>query len=80
MSGLARIQVTTRRRMVWDSVLLGGIERLTERLMRGDEFSEEDLKDMQALRRRLQAFSQALDVRERAEGIVIGEEDEQSAG
>jgi hypothetical protein len=76
MTGLPRIQTTYRKRPVWDMVLLGGIERLTERLMRGDEFSEEDLKDMQALRRRLQAFSQALDARERAEGIVMGDEDE----
>ena len=75
MIGLSRIQTTTRRRPVWDAVLLGGIERLTERLMRGDEFSDDDLKDMQALRRRLQAFSQALDARERAEGIVMEDEE-----
>lgn len=75
MTGLPRIQTTYRKRPVWDMVLLGGIERLTERLMRGDEFSEDDLKDMQALRRRLQAFSQALDARERAEGIVMEDEE-----
>ena len=75
MTGLPRIQTTYRRKPVWETVLLGGIERLTERLMSGAEFTEEDLTDMQALRRRLQAFSNALDVRERAAGIVMEEEE-----
>ena len=70
MTGLPRIQTTYRRKPVWETVLLGGIERLTERLMSGAEFTEEDLTDMQALRRRLQAFSNALDARERAAGVV----------
>lgn len=75
MSGLPRIQTTYRRKPVWDMVLLGGIERLTERLMSGAEFTDDDLTDMQALRRRLQAFSNALDARERAAGIVMEEEE-----
>jgi len=74
MTGLPRIQSTLRRRPVWEYVLLGGIERLTERLMSGAECSEEDLHDMRALRLRLRAFDQALDARERAAGTVIEEE------
>jgi hypothetical protein len=76
MTGLPRVNTSLRRRAVWDMVLLGGIERLTERLMSGAEFTEEDLTDMRALRRRLQAFSNALDARERAAGIVMEDEDE----
>ena len=76
MTGLPRIQTTYRKRPVWDMVLLGGIERLTERLMSGAEFSEEDLRDMRALRARLRGFEQALDARERAAGVVMEDEDE----
>ena len=76
MTGLARIQTTYRKRPVWDMVLLGGIERLTERLMSGAEFSEDDLRDMRALRARLRGFENALDARERAAGIVMMEEEE----
>ena len=76
MNGLPRVTTNLRRRAVWDMVLLGGIERLTERLMSGAEFTESDLADMQALRRRLQAFSNALDARERAAGIVMDGEEE----
>lgn len=76
MTGLPRIQTTYRRKLVWDMVLLGGIERLTERLMSGAEFSEEDLRDMRALRARLRGFENALDARERAAGIVMDGEEE----
>jgi len=75
MTGLRAIQTTTRRRPIWDAMVLGGIERLTRQLMDGVEFSEEDLKDMQELRRRLQAFDRALAAREKAEGIVMEDED-----
>lgn len=76
MTGLRAIKPTTRTRPVWDAMVLGGIERLTRRLMDGgDEFSAEELADMQALRRRLQAFDKALTARECADGIVMeGEE------
>ena len=75
MTGLPRVHSTLRRRPVWDLVLLGGIERLTERLMGGMEFSADDLADMRALRQRLRAFDQALEARERAAGIM-GETEE----
>jgi hypothetical protein len=75
MTGLSQIGSTIRRRPVWDSLILGGIERLTERLMSGVDFSEDDLSDMRALRQRLRAFDRALEAREKAEGIVMeGEE------
>jgi hypothetical protein len=69
MTGLSRITSTTRKRPVWEFVLIGGIERLTERLMSGVEFSEDDLSDMRDLRQRLRAFDRALEAREKADGI-----------
>ncbi len=76
MTGLPPITSTIRRRAVWDMVLLGGIERMPERLMGGAEMSEDDLADMRALRARLRAFDRALEARERAAGIVIEEIEE----
>lgn len=73
MTGLPRVRSTSRRRPVWELVIVGGIERLTEWLMRGDEVSEADLADMRMLRMRLQAFDRALTAREHAAGVV-GEE------
>lgn len=64
MSGLPRVPSTLRRRPVWEAVVLGGIEHLTDRLRRGDEFSADDLSDMRDLRTRLKAFDAALDARE----------------
>lgn len=75
MTGLPRVHSTLRKRPVWDLVLLGGIERLTERLMSGAEFSADDLSDMRALRQRLRAFDQALEARERAAGIPQEEQE-----
>ena len=60
-----------RSRPVWGFVLLGGIERLTEWLMRGDAINDDDLQDLVALRQRLRAFDAALTARERAAGIVL---------
>lgn len=71
MTGLPRVQSTVRRRMIWETVILGGVERLTEKLMSGDEIPEADLTDMIALRQRLRAFDSALMARERAAGIVL---------
>lgn len=73
MSGLPRVHSTLRRRPVWDLVILGGIEKLTERLMGGSEFSDDDLSDMRALRQRLRAFDHALEAREKAAHLVEGE-------
>lgn len=70
MNGLPPVRSTLRRRPVWDRVVLGGIEAMTQWLMSGAEVSEDDLADMRALRMRLQAFNQALEARERAAGIV----------
>ena len=70
MTGLPRVHSTLRKRPVWDLVLLGGIERLTERLMSGAECTHDDLNDMRALRQRLRAFDAALDARERVAGMT----------
>lgn len=72
MTGLPRVHRTTRRRPVWDRFVLGGIERLTEWLMSGDEVSEADLDDLRDLRNRTRAFENALTARENAAGM--GEE------
>ena len=76
MTGLPRVHSTLRRRPVWDRVLLGGIENMTQWLMSGAEVSADDLADMRALRLRLRAFDQALEARERAAGMKE-DEDEQ---
>lgn len=63
MSGLPRMKDTTRPHDAFSLVLIGGIERLTTSLRRGDPFSEKGLQEMLALQRRLSAFSDALDAR-----------------
>lgn len=63
MHGLPKAPDTDRPREAWDVVVLWGIERLTHSLRRGDSYSMRGLHDMQALQRRLQAFSDALDMR-----------------
>lgn len=68
--GLPRVHSTSYRRPVWEIVILGGIERMTEQLMRGDAFSDDDLSDMRKLRARLRGFDTALDARERSAGVV----------
>jgi len=70
MTGLPEITSTTRRRPVWDAFVIGGLERLTESLMRGNEVPEADLDDMRKLRSRCEAFSAALSARERAAGVA----------
>lgn len=71
MTTLPRIPSTVRRHLVWEAMVLGGLERLTQRLMGGDEVPEADLRDMLALRQRLRAFDAALTARERAAGVVL---------
>lgn len=63
MSGLPRSQDTTRPHDAWGLFVLGGVEKMTMALRRGDPFSERALNDMQQLQRRLAAFSDALDAR-----------------
>jgi hypothetical protein len=70
---LPAIPSTRRRRAVWEMIILGGIERLTEHLMSGVEIPEADLADMHQLRQRLHAFDNALTAREKAAGIVVEE-------
>lgn len=54
----------------YDIIVLAGIERLTYCLNRGDSFSARGLNDMMKLRRRLDAFGQALDRRMEIEGFT----------
>lgn len=70
MSGLPRVPSTRRRRAVWEIMILGAIERLTDELMSGREFSEADLADMHDLRRRLHGFDNALAAREQQAGVI----------
>jgi hypothetical protein len=74
MPGLPKAPSTVRRRLVWETMIIGGLERLTDSLRRGDEFSDADLHDMRALDMRLHAFSAALAQRieqARAQGELI---------
>jgi len=63
MTGLPRAKDETRAQDAFGLMVLGGIERLTFSLRRGDPFSEKALNDMMALDRRLGAFSDALAAR-----------------
>lgn len=73
MNGLPRIADTSRPRDCWQVMVLGGIERLTEALRRGEAFDAQSLADMNALRMRLSAFDAALTARLRAAEIVMEE-------
>lgn len=64
MTGLPRVADASRPRDAWTVMVLGGVERLTDSLRRGDAFDEQSLHDMRALRNRLKAFSDALNLRE----------------
>ncbi len=70
MTGLPRIADRSRPRDVWAVMVLGGVERLTESLRRGDPYDEQSLADMRALRMRLTAFEAALTAREREAGLT----------
>lgn len=70
MTGLPRIRSTVRRRPVWEKFVLGGLERITEWLMGGDEVTESDLDDLRAMRMRTRAFENALAAREAAAGVL----------
>ena len=76
MTGLRRVQSRASARPLWSSFVLGGVEKITERLMRGDEFSAEDLADMKHLRMRVEAFARALDDRIAAEGTLTERSDD----
>ena len=74
MARLPKAPSSVRPQLIWEAMVIGGLERLTHKLRHGDEFSERDLIDMQALDRRLQAFSDALAARveqARAQGELI---------
>lgn len=73
MNGLPRIADTSRPRDCWSVMVLGGIERLTDALRRGDPFDAQSLSDMNALRMRLSAFDAALSARIRAAGSLTEE-------
>lgn len=63
MTGLPRTTDNTRPREAFDILVIDSIERLTTALRRGDAFSERALRDMEKIRRRLDAFGMALDSR-----------------
>ena len=61
--GLPRVADASRPHDAFALVVLGGVEKMTWALQRGEPFSAKALADMQALQRRLGAFSRALDAR-----------------
>ena len=63
MPALPRQKDTTRPRDCWAIMVLGGIEKVTEALRRGDAFDAQSVAEMQALCRRLDALKAALDER-----------------
>ena len=64
--GLPRTADATRPQDAFGLMVLGGVEKMTWALNSGHPFSAKALADMQALRRRLEAFARALDAREAA--------------
>lgn len=64
MTGLPRVPDTSRPRDVFAVMVLGGVERLTEALRRGDAFDAQSLSEMRLLRQRFSAFDAALAARE----------------
>jgi len=70
MNGLPKSKDTTRPKDAFYLVMVLGVERMTQALMKGDAVSPSGLQDMQALERRLGAFSRALNARvEQAENV-----------
>lgn len=63
MPGLPRAKDETRPREAFAIMVLSPVEHMTNALRRGDAFSEQALHDMLALKRRLEAFSDALEAR-----------------
>jgi len=63
MTGLPKVKDETRQQDAWRLFVLGGVEKMTYSLRKGDAFTERAVNDMMALQRRLQAFSDALDGR-----------------
>lgn len=61
---LHKIPSSRTKRLVWDMVVLGGIERMTEHLYSGAHIDDDCLADMRLLRQRLRAFDHALEQRE----------------
>lgn len=74
MSGLPRAKDTTRQKDAFTLLILDGVERMTTSLRRGDPFSAKGLDEMQALQRRLKAFSDALEARVSALEKVIDDD------
>ena len=62
-NGLPRMKDNSRPQDAWTLLVCGGIERLTQSLLRGDAFSERALQDMLKMDRRLNAFHNALNDR-----------------
>lgn len=60
---LPRHNDASRPRDCWAVMVLGGVERMTEALRRGDPFDAQSVADMEQLARRLGAFKDALEMR-----------------
>jgi len=70
MAGLPEVRRATKRRAWFETMILGGVERLTERLMSGDAVSETDLDDIEEFARRAGALIRALEARKREAGVI----------
>ena len=71
MTGLPRRNDATRPREVFNILVLDPFENLTTALRRGQPFSEQALVEMEHLRNRMQAFSDALDAAIEEAGKVM---------
>ena len=67
--GLPPVADSRRPHDAFTLMVIGGVEKMTWALHRGDAFTAKGLDEMQMLRRRLDAFGRALDARCRAAGF-----------
>lgn len=62
-AGLSRVQDNSPPKTVFNLMICYGMENMTKALMRGDPFTAHALQEMETLRARFRAFSNALDNR-----------------
>ena len=76
MPRFPRVPSSRRKRLIWETMILGGLERLTETLRDGRDFDDEDVADLIALAHRCNALSAAVEARigqARAQGEMFEE-------
>jgi hypothetical protein len=72
---IPRSASTLKRRPVLEKFVFGGIEHITEWVMRSyDDISDEDERDIEQLIARVKALERAIEARKRAAGQLVEDE------